>query len=117
VRGVPPGSTVILDGICPYNGPAILFEGPWDVGGALTLALRRPVTGDVVSPRMTMESRGLATSIYKEPSFYRYGPNLFVYDARRRLLTRLSDARSAVTYFSSRRPVSCPGYVARGAAV
>jgi hypothetical protein len=61
---------------------------------------------------------GLATSIYKEPSFYPYAKRLFVYDPGRHLVLRLDDARAATRYFGSRRPVHCPaGYVARGVEV
>jgi hypothetical protein len=117
LRGVPAGSTVILDGICPYHGPAILFEANWDVAGALTLALARPLNGDLVSPRMSVSRTGLITSIYREPSFYPYGPRLFIYDPTLHSVVGLSDAAVAAHYFRNRAPAACPGFVARGVAV
>jgi hypothetical protein len=117
LRGVPANSTIILDGVCPYFGPAVIFEAPWDVAGALTLALGRPVNGDAVSPRMSLTGNGLETSIYKVPGFYPYGPRLFVYNPVRHQLVRLVDSTAAVRYFRDREPRACPGFVARGVAV
>jgi MFS family permease len=117
LRNVPEKATVILDGLCPYYGPAVVFETYWDIGGALSLALGRPVDGDAVSPRMSLTPGGLATSIYKAPSFYPYAPNLYVYDPMKHLLARLDSAAAATRYFGSRRQRACPGYVGRGVEV
>jgi hypothetical protein len=117
LRQLPPGSTVILDGTCPYHGPAIVFETSWDIGGALTLALGRTLNGDAVSPRMSATSKGLSTSIYKVPSFYPYGPNLYAYDPMKHSLARLDTATATLRYFANRQPRRCPGYVARGVEV
>jgi hypothetical protein len=118
LRNVPANSTIILDGICPYHGPAVVFEAGWDMRGALTLALGRAVAADVVSPRMTRTATGLATSIYKEPSFYPYGPRLYIYNPVKHLLFRLADVGAAQRYFATREPPACaPGFVARGVEV
>ena len=118
LQDLPPGSTVILDGVCPYHGPAIVFETWWDVGGALTLTLGRPVKGDAVSSRMRLTETGLGTSIYKEPTFYPYGPTLFIYDPRQHLVVRIADRESALRYFENRKPLACPpSYVGRGVEV
>ncbi len=117
LRSVPRNSTVILDGVCPYFGPAVVFETSWDVGGALTLALDRPLAGDTVSPRMSLTARGLQTSMYREPGFYPYGPALYVYNASKHQLVQLTDAETAVRYFADRPPMTCDGLVARGAEV
>lgn len=117
LQSVPAHSTVILDGVCPYFGPAVVFETNWDVGGALTLALARPLAGDAVSPRMSPTPKGLQTSMYKQPSFYPYGPALYLYNAPTHQLVLLVDAETAVRYFANRSPVMCAGLVARGAEV
>lgn len=117
LRHLPPNSTVILDGVCPYHGPAVVFETNWDVAGALTLALGYPVDGDAVSPRMTVTPTGLETSIYKAPTFYPYGATLYVYDPAKHRLVRLENAAAAVRYFHNRGERTCPGYVARGVEV
>ena len=114
---VPAGTTVILDGVCPYHGPAIVFEADWDTGGAFRLALNRKIFADVVSPRMTLTRSGLDTSIYGFPSHHSYGSSLFVYSPRQHLLARLTDAAAARRYFSDtgRQRFRCPiGYVGVG---
>ena len=117
LRTLPANSTVILDGVCPYHGPAVVFES-WDAGGALTLALGRPINADLVSPRMSLTEDGLSTSIYRMPDFYPYGERLFVYQPYQRRLVRLDSAAAAKAYFTTRKATLCPlGYVARGVAV
>lgn len=114
---LPANSTVILDGICPYHGPAVVFETSWDIAGALTIALGRPVNADAVSERMKATPTGLSTSIYKQPSFYPYGPSLYVYNPLKHLLVRLDSGRAAAAYLGARNEPRCPGYVARGVEV
>jgi hypothetical protein len=117
LNDVPASSTIILDGICPYHGPAVVFEESWDLGGALTLALGRPLGGDVMSPRMSLAPGGLETSIYKQPRFYPFGPHLYVYNPVRHVLIGLRDAETAARYFAERPRTACPGFVARGVEV
>ena len=117
LRDLPAGSTVILAGVCPYHGPAVVFESPFDVGGALTLALGRPVAGDIVSPRMTRTRGGLKTSIYEEPSNYPYGSRLYLYNPSTHRLHRLTDEQAAARYLAGPNLRLCPGYVARGVEV
>jgi MFS family permease len=117
---LPAGATVILDGICAYHGPAILFENDWDTGGALAIVLNRRIGADVVSPRMSLSRTGLDTSIYDFTSHYPFGPTLFAYNPRLHLLVPLTDAAIARHYFSraDRRPFRCPtAYVGIGVPV
>jgi len=115
--GLPADSTVILDGICPYEGPAVVFETFWDVGGALTLALGRRTFGDTVSQRMSVGEKGLETSIYKAPRLYPYGPGLYVYNVMEHLVVPIPDRGTAIKYFGKHPPRHCPGFVARGVEV
>ena len=118
LASLPSSSTVMLDGVCPYHGPAVVFETWWDTGAALSFALNRPVTADVVSPRTVVTAGGIETSIYKQRSFYRYGAQLYLYDVRRHLAFALPNARTAQDYFAHRPLLRCPtGYVARGVPV
>jgi hypothetical protein len=117
LKAVPTGSFVMLDGVCPYHGPAVLFEAPWDVSGALSLALDRAIRADAVSPRMSLRPNGLATSIYGEPAHYPFGSSLYVYDPSRHKVAQLRDRRTAVGYFreAKRWRTPCPrAYVGHG---
>lgn len=117
LRHVPPDSFVMLDNVCPYHGPAVIFEAPWDVSGALSLVTGKEIRGDAVSPRMTLRRNGLATSIYGEPAFYPYGRALYVYDPTRHLVVQIGDLAAAQRYFreASATRTPCPrGYVGHG---
>ena len=117
LKDVPAQSVVLLDNVCPYHGPAVIFEAPWDVSGALTLASGKPVRGDAVSPRMSLQKGGLATSIYGEAAFYPFGRNLYVYDPPRHRLVQLGDFAAARRYFRAASATRTPcsrGYVGHG---
>lgn len=116
LAGIPSGSTVILDGICPYHGPGVVFETWWDSGPALSFALGRPVEGDVVSPRLQLTPSGIETWIYSQPRLHPYGERLYIYHAALRRVVRLPGPEAARAYFKTpRRRFRCPeGYVARG---
>lgn len=118
LRQLPAGSTIILDGICPYHGPAVVFETWWDIGDAFSLALGKPIQGDMVSPRLEVGPAGITTSIYNEPRHYAYGRSLYVYNLTDHLLVPLTDAAAATSYFEGRAPLRCPpGYPGHGIAV
>lgn len=110
LKDVPAGSTIILDNVCPYHGPAVILEAPWDVYGALKLATGRDFQADAVSPRMSLRPNGIATAIYGESSFYPFGERLYVYDPTRHLVVQLKDLEAARAYFQAagrwRKP--CP---------
>ncbi|HWC56093.1 MAG TPA: hypothetical protein VG434_03895 [Sphingomicrobium sp.] len=116
LKSIPGNSTVILDGVCPYHGPAMVFEA-WDVGGALSIALQRPIEGDARSDRTSPTRLGIATSIYNQPALYPYGPRLFVYNPSQHLLLALADPAAAARYFGTHPLRRCPGFVARGVEV
>ena len=117
LKGIPPRSFVMLDNVCPYHGPAVIFEAPWDVSGALSLTTGKEIRADAVSPRMTLRPNGLATSIYGEPAFYPFGRDLYVYDPARHLVAQLGDLAAARHYFveANRSRTVCPqSYVGHG---
>ena len=117
LRALPANSIVILDGVCPYQGPAIVFDSSWDFAGALSLALKRPVSGDVMSERLRLLPKGLETSIYEAPIFYPFGNSLYIYDRRSRRVQPLDTRSAAEAYFRTRVPLHCKGFVGRGAEV
>lgn len=119
--GPAPWKTLLLDGVCPYEGPAIVFESSWDLQGALLMryadyALR----ADVVSPRLEIGDDGLQTSIYGSRQRHAYD-GLFVYHFPTRRLQALPDAATARRYFEYVSPDlgrSCPpGEPGRGVRV
>lgn len=116
LAALPAHATVILDGVCPYHGPGVVFETWWDSGPALSLALGRPVEGDVVSPRMRLTASGVETSIYRQPRRHPYGDRLYVYNPELRTVAALAGPEAARAYFErpERRFVCPEGYVARG---
>ncbi|HUA13980.1 MAG TPA: hypothetical protein VMG31_01685 [Verrucomicrobiae bacterium] len=105
-----PNSALLLDGVCPYIGPGIVFEGHQDMGGALqTLYRDSSLRGDVVTPQLRVHEDGIETSIYGRYRYYPYG-NLKVYDLRRRQAFDLRDVKAAMEYFGMLGPAhtSCP---------
>lgn len=107
---LPAHSTMILDGVCPYIGPAIVFESNWDLAGALQVMYRDPtLRADVVTPRLSVGAAGITTSIYDQPVTYPYGNGLFVYHAGTGIVEPLTDAKRADAYFDKERFLrQCP---------
>ena len=107
---LPPHSTLLLDGVCPYIGPAVVFEANWDLAGALqTLYRDRTLKADVVTPRLTVTDAAVVTTIYQQPTSYPYGSELFVYHAATGAVHPLNDAAAARAYFAeSTHAASCP---------
>jgi hypothetical protein len=113
LHAVPTSAVVLLDDVCPYDGPAIVMEAPWDISGALSVAAGRNIRGDAVSARMSPRENGVSTSIYREPAFYPYGSMLYAYDPMKRLITPLPDRNAAAAYFAADRkpcPEAFPGH-------
>lgn len=78
---LPPDSTVLLDDVCPYIGPAIVFESSWDLRGALRVYHHDPsLEADVTSGVVLVEPRGVVTQIYRSSMVHPYGDQLFLYD-------------------------------------
>jgi hypothetical protein len=107
---LPPNSTLLLDGACPYIGPAIVFESYWDLAGALQFMYRdETLLADVVTPQLQVNDDGLSTSIYSMRKTYPYSTMLVVYDAASGAAQSLPDAATARAYFGrSARGASCP---------
>jgi hypothetical protein len=110
-----PGTTLILDGVCPYIGPAIVFESSWDLAGALRVAYRdRSLRADVIAGNVRIGEDGVWTQLYGTSYFYPYGNNLLLFEHSGKTVRRLTNARLARTYISEHR--SCPeGAEGRGA--
>jgi len=116
------GSVLIVDGVCPYVGPAVVFESSWDLAGALTtLYADRTLAADVVTPNMTVGENGLRTVLYESIEHdYPYG-NVLIYHYGRKEAYPLPDAEAAHRYFDAVNPDrsgGCPrGHEGRGVPV
>ena len=111
---LPPSSTVVLDGVCPEIGPAVVFADQSDLRGALALAYDDPsLAADAATEGLRAGSRRLELEMTflggRSTRTYAYGPHLFVYDFPRRTLHVLRDRSDAARYVSSERPsFKCP---------
>ena len=109
-----PSSTVVLDGVCPEIGPAVVFADQSDLRGALALAYDDPsLAADVATEALRAGSRRLELEMTflggRSTRTYAYGQHLFVYDFPRRTLHVLRDRSDAARYVSSERPsFKCP---------
>jgi hypothetical protein len=101
-----PETTLLLDGICPYAGPATVFESSWDLWGALLLLYRDDsLRADVVTPRLTIEENHIVTTIYDVREVYPYY-KLVIYNYEQKAVYPIADAEAARRYF---REVSSAG--------
>ena len=99
---LPTNGTLILDGMCPYVGPGIVFESSWDLAGALQLLYRdNTLRADVVTPKLIFKQDKIETTIYDEVTDYPYGPDVIIYNVARDLDRRLIDAASARNYVAN----------------
>jgi hypothetical protein len=104
---LPSESTLILDGICPYAGPAVVFESSWDLAGALMIFYRdRSLHADIVTPNMKIEEDGLASIMYGGANYthHPYSNKLFVYHIGRKTTHYLTDVQAARRYFQTFNP-------------
>jgi hypothetical protein len=115
---LPRGTRLILDGVCPYIGPAIVFESNWDLSGALALRYGdASLRASVVNPGFRMGSTGVTTELYGWREFYPYEDNLIMYNYTTKQSHRLANASAAAAYARSRDsitaslcPLGYPGY-------
>jgi hypothetical protein len=106
---LPASSTVVLDGVCPELGPAVVFADQSDLRGALVLAYHDPsLAADTATEALRAGSRRLELDMTfldsRSTRTYAYGPHLFVYDFPHRTLQALPDRSAAARYVSSERP-------------
>lgn len=119
---IEPGTTLLLDGICPYRGPGVVFETRWDVEGMLHVVYGdRSLVGDVMKPNSEIGDSGIRTLLYDDViNVYPYDDNLIVFHVPRSEAQTLSTREVASDYFADRDGgdgPSCPpgeaGYGAR----
>jgi hypothetical protein len=87
----PRGSSVLLTGLCAWEGPGIIFEADWDVTGALALLYEdNTIKGDVLWPWIKAQEQGIDSgkNVYSFASLYSY-------DVRTKQAAQISDAKTA----------------------
>lgn len=105
------GSSFILDGVCPYNGPAPLFSTTWDLSGALSIVYGHDaIAANIVTRSMTVEADGLAVPAGARLTIYPYG-ELYIYQFGRKTSYAIPEPQAAHNYFrdiSVDREDRCP---------
>jgi hypothetical protein len=100
-----------MDGFCPYNGPAPVFEASWDLSAALSILYGLAVRGaNIVTRSLKVEPNGLIIPSGGRLTTYPFG-RLFVYHFGRKTSYALPDASAAQSYFnniSTDRASRCP---------
>jgi hypothetical protein len=82
---LPPKTTLILDGVCRYIGPGIVFETWWDVRGMLRVNYSdRTLNADIFANTTEVKEDGIHTKMYDEVTVHSYDNNLIIYNVRRR---------------------------------
>jgi hypothetical protein len=105
---VPTASIILLDGICPFVGPGIVFETEWDVSGMLRLLYGDTMLrGNVVKTGYQLTEHGVRLSHYVVYQ-YPYDARLFAFQVGQRELHALPTQQDARRYFASRPDPSCP---------
>jgi hypothetical protein len=87
----PRGSSVLLTGLCAWEGPGIIFEADWDVTGALALLYEdNTIKGDVLWPWIKAQEQGIDSgkNVYSFASLYSY-------DVRTKQAAPISDEKTA----------------------
>ncbi len=102
---LPEGTTLLLDGECPFNGPAVVFSSPWDLGGALWLLYRdSTVRVEVVTPWFKVAAHGIRV----HNALYSYN-GLIIFDMRWRASHAVVDQAAAEAYFARFNPDGSSG--------
>jgi hypothetical protein len=103
------GGTLLISGFCPYVGPAVVFEGPYDITGALRMRFNDPkLRADIVTPAIKLGTDGVHTTFfYGFEQVYRYGTTLSALDLHDGTIAELTDQIAAEKFFGARQ-TSCP---------
>jgi len=115
------GKTIVIDGVCRYEGPAIVFEASWDLAAALRILYGDPsLRAEMVSSGMEVRPEGLFTAYYGFPRLYPY-EDMVVYHHALNTMISVRSAREAREYFARNNPSrtsDCPpGRIGHGVVV
>jgi hypothetical protein len=109
-----PNSTLLLDGECPYLGPAVVFESDWDLAGALRLLYHDPsLHANIVTPRLEVHERAVTTWLTTPAATmsYPYASGLIVYNHAHDLVVPIgsaSDMNEYLAHYNPDRGEGCP---------
>jgi hypothetical protein len=109
-RSVPtlaPGSALLLDGECPYIGPAVVFESDWDLQGVLRLLHHDPsLRANVVTPRLEVHDDTVTTwlTVPSATTAYPYASGLVVYNRPQNLVVPIESAADMNEYLARHNP-------------
>lgn len=96
---IPDGGFVLLDGFCPWLGPATIFEVDWDVTGMLRLTYPNSrARGAVYRPWMKMEPLGIVEGTYQWSGYDR----LFIFDDRSKRIHQIKNPEDGRAYQATR---------------
>ena len=100
-----PGSPII-DGVCPYVGPAVVFESSWDLTGALQVLYGQyGLNADIMTPSMTVTDSGLVGSIYFGTIVTKYPyARMSIFNVPRGLRVSVRDATDVRRYLDEYNP-------------
>src|SRR5438477_7775667 len=91
------GSTLFLDGVCPYEGPGIVFESQWDLKGALQAKYHDgSIKADIVTPRLQVKKDGIYTEIYTFRERYVYQYPMYIYNFNTKGTYPIQDEKTAL---------------------
>jgi hypothetical protein len=100
IPAIPAGTTLLMDGVCPYNGPAPVFNEPWDLSSALSILYgHADIKANIVTRWLRVEPSGLITPSCCGETRYPFD-HLVVYHFGRKSSYPLPDAQAAQSYFS-----------------
>ncbi|QHT70112.1 hypothetical protein GXP67_27430 [Rhodocytophaga rosea] len=111
---LPDGSTLILDGICPYSGPAVVYESSWDLCGSLMILYNKfDLNANIVTPNLKVRKDGLNAYLYAGANFthHPYNDKMFIYHIGRKSIHYIPDSLAAQKYFQEFNPTfnnDCP---------
>lgn len=108
---LPSGTILLLDGVCRYVGPGVVFQAEWDTSGAMQLLYRDPTLRANVwlNPRLRLTPDSVILPMYEDESAYPYGDRLLVYDVAQNRSFPLTNFQTAREYIrSAPREARCP---------
>jgi hypothetical protein len=92
----PKGTSILLDGYCPWIGPGIVFETDWDLTGVFAFAYNdRSMQGDVLWPQLQVSEQAVLNPT--EKTAYPF-TSLYFYDVGNQHVTRIVDRKAALQY-------------------